>query len=159
MFQLEFELFAIFVNDFDCRLDGDQMKLGCFVLLGVVHFCEVGVHFSVSGNFSKALNRRRLRCFIFTFALFIIMRFIVCCLPAPQTQQSLRTAGNSGLFRIVALRVEGIFFPERSLGENKNGGNGQAGGPGYNNYDQKVRCWSCKIFCPTFFSSICSFGE
>ena len=63
MFQLEFELFAIFVNDFDCRLDGDQMKLGCFVLLGVVHFCEVGVHFSVSGNFSKALNRRRLRFF------------------------------------------------------------------------------------------------
>ena len=98
------------MNDFDW-VDGDQMKLGCFVLLGVVHFCEVGVHFSVSGNFFKALNRRRLRfCF---FALFIISRFIVCCLPAHQTQQSLRTAGNSGLFRIVALRVEGIFFSRK----------------------------------------------
>ena len=115
MFQLEFELFAIFVNDFDCRLDGDQMKLGCFVLLGVVHFCEVGVHFSVSGNFSKALNRRRLR--VFFFALFIIMRFIVRCLPAlsHRTQQSLRTAGNSGLSN-CGSQGRRHFFPERSLG-------------------------------------------
>ena len=84
--------------------------------------------------------------------MFIISRFIVCCLPAHQTQQSLRTAGNSGLFRIVALRVEGIFFQKGHLVKTKMGGMDRPAGLDITITTKKFGAGAARFFVQLFSS-------